>query len=113
MGTLFNSSIERIKLGQKIFRILVCTLFLFILLYGYFVSTSIINVLVRKEVEQSITDVNSRLSELETHYLVLKNQITLEYAYTRGFVDITDKQFTVRAAAAGLSLRDTAALSGE
>ena len=101
MNVLLNSNIEQLKIGKKVFRLLLVSLVISIFLYGYFVSSSIVNVLVRKEVEQKITDVNSRLGTLETEYLVLKNNITIEYAYSNGFVDVTDKDFAVRSTALG------------
>lgn len=95
--------------GKKIFSLLIFLLSSLLLLYGYFISASIVNVLVREEVERDIADVSSHVSQLESQYLVQKNKITLEYAYTQGFSNITNKQFTARASLiGGLSLNNSA-----
>jgi len=83
---------------------LVVSLFGLIFLYGYFISTSIFNVLVREEVELDIVTLNSTISELETKYLAVKNEITIEYAYANGFTDISKKDYTPRTSTLGRGL---------
>ena len=64
-----GANITTIALQKRVFwSIIVAILFLFSL-YGYFVSKSITNVLLREEVEQEILAVNSNLGELEFAYL--------------------------------------------
>lgn len=65
-------------------------------LYGFLISTSIINVLVREEVGQNIADLHSYISDLESEYLMLKNSITLGLAYDLGFTDTAKKTFVTR-----------------
>lgn len=61
----------------------------------------------RKEVEQNTTTVESRISTLEAQYLALKNEITLEYAYIQGFVDVSGKDYAVRSdLTRGITLRE-------
>lgn len=81
---------------KRTFNFLLFCCLTFILLYGYFVSASIVNVLVRKEIEQDITALHSHIGELEAAYLVQKNQITLSYAHAQGFSNISEKQFAIR-----------------
>lgn len=82
---------------------LLCILSL-ITLYGYFVSKSITNVLLREETEQNIARINSELSELEFDYLTTKNAITLEFAQAKGFHTIKDKVFVARKSYLGREL---------
>lgn len=56
-------------------------------LYVYFVSASVVHVIVHKEVDREIATLNSHISELETQYLAAKDAITREDAYARGFVE--------------------------
>ena len=65
-------------------------------LYSFFISTSIINVLVREETGQNIANLHSHIGELESEYLVLKNSITLALAHDLGFTDIIEKTFVTR-----------------
>lgn len=69
--------------------------------YGYFVSKSITNVLLREEIEQQIVQAHSDIGELEFVYLERKNMVNLSYAYNAGFVDISDKEFVARKSVLG------------
>lgn len=89
-------NITTIALQKRIFwSIIVVILFLFSL-YGYFVSKSIINVLLREEVEQEILATNSNISEFEFAYLNKKDTVNLSFAYAQGFKDIRSKEFVAR-----------------
>lgn len=90
------NTVIRLTIGKRILSVLVVSALVFLGLYIYFVSTSVINILVRKEIEQKIALVNSYMSDLEAGYLTRKNEITLEYAYAQGFSNVTDKHFATR-----------------
>jgi len=77
-------------------------------LYVYFIGSSIVNVLVRKEINQEIAATNSRISDLESQYLAQQNAINLAYARSLGFEDIENKQFvsSEQVLGKGLSVRD-------
>ena len=93
--------LQTIALQKRIFwSIAVVILFLFSL-YGYFVSKSITNVLLREEVEQEILAVNSNISQLEFTYLIQKNTISLIFAHDKGFHDIKSKEFVTRKSVLG------------
>ena len=85
-----------LALQKRIFWSLVVAILALFVLYGYFVSTSITNVILREEVEENILAVNSEISQLEFIYLDQKNTVTLEFAYEMGFMDIDDKEFVSR-----------------
>ena len=84
------------SLKKRIFLILVISIASLIILYGYFVSYSIINVVLREEVEQELTRVTTRISDLEFQYLSKKNSINLALAHSLGFQNISQKQFVSR-----------------
>jgi hypothetical protein len=102
----WNSTATRLIIGKRILSVLILAVLLCAGLYGYFVSTSVINILVRKEIEKKMVTLNSKVSDLEAEYLARKNELTLDYAYTRGFSTIKSKHFAVRVSsdAHGLSL---------
>lgn len=99
-----KNEIGRLVFGKRIFGSLLFLLVGFIFLYGYFISTSIFTVIVREEVDRDIITISSTISELEAKYLSLKNEITLEYAYSHGFLDISSKSYTQRASSQGRGL---------
>lgn len=72
--------------------------------YGYFVSKSIVNVIIREEIEQDLAKANSHLSILESGYIEKKNAINLELAYELGFENIADKKFVARKSLLGKRL---------
>jgi hypothetical protein len=83
------------------FMVLLVTLFSF---YVYFVGKSIVNVVVREEVELQIAEVNSGLSQLEYDYITKKDTINMTFAMERGFKSISKKSFINRGTLVGRSL---------
>ena len=81
-------------------------IFSFVLLglYIYFVGESIINVLVREEIELHIAEVNSRLSTLESDYITQKSTISMAFAVKSGFKSISRRTFINRDSFIGRSL---------
>ena len=79
-------------------------LVVFFSLYVYFVGKSIVNVVVREEVELQIAEVNSALSELELDYITKKDTINMSFAKERGFKSISKKTFVNRGTLVGRSL---------
>lgn len=87
-----KSNITTITRQKRIFWAFVIMILFLFSAYGYFVSRSITNVVLREEVEQEIIAVNSNISELEFTYLEQKNTISLSFAYGLGFEDINGKK---------------------
>ena len=88
-------------------QILLFLIFLFITLlslYIYFVGKSIVNVVVREEVEIQIAEINSEISELELDYISKKNSINMAFAQEKGFKSISNKTFINRGTLVGKSL---------
>ena len=82
-----------------------CVFFFVLLgLYGYFVGKSIVNVVIREELELEIADVNSRLSELEFEYIAKKDAINIHFAKEQGFHAVGNKTFVTRGTLIGRSL---------
>lgn len=73
-------------------------------LYVYFVGKSIVNVVVREEIELQIAEVNSNLSLLELDYITKKDAINMQLARARGFKAISKKTFVNRGTLVGRSL---------
>ena len=91
-------------LERRAFWIFVIVIIALMGLYGYFVSKSIINVIIREEIEQDLARVNAHISSLEYDYIEKKNNINLELAYELGFEDTSSKKFVTRKSLLGKRL---------
>lgn len=65
-------------------------------LYVYFVSKSVLNVVMREEIEQDIAALSSTIGDLEFQYLSLQNSVDLSRAQEFGLVALDEKQFVAR-----------------
>ncbi|PIT96919.1 hypothetical protein COT82_00515 [Candidatus Campbellbacteria bacterium CG10_big_fil_rev_8_21_14_0_10_35_52] len=81
---------------KRMFVALVCAILTLLAFYGYFISKSIVNVIVREEVGNDIVFINSAISGLETEYISHKNVINMEFAKSNDFVSLTNKEFVTR-----------------
>jgi len=68
-------------------------------LYMYFVSASVVHVVMRKEVDQQITAVGSYVSELEANYIEAQHSVSAEIASRQGYTLTKDKIFIDRSQA--------------
>ena len=92
---------------KKIFWFLIVFLLFSIVAYVYFVNQTVLNIVKREKIENQIMSLNSRIGELEFKYISLKNNISLDYAYSIGFVDVKDVKFASRKLSnQGISLRN-------
>jgi len=81
---------------RRFFIVLVSVAVFLFGLYIFFVSSSIVNVLVREEIELEIAQLHSQIGEIESTYIVQKDAISLDLAYSLGFIDATSKIFITR-----------------
>lgn len=65
-------------------------------LYMYFVTTSVVQVVMRQEIERDITDVSARISELESEYIKAQHEISADIASHEGYLEIEEKIFISR-----------------
>ncbi len=70
---------------RQAFCIAVSLFFILAVLYIYFVSAAVAHVVVRKELDQDITAMHTRISELESAYVIGKDAIGEAQALTQGF----------------------------
>lgn len=81
---------------KRAFAALVFIIFALIGFYGYFISKSIVNVIVREEIGKDAIAINSEISELESRYIALKDVINIEFAKQAGFENLSNKHFVTR-----------------
>ena len=89
---------------KRILISLIAFIVLLVGMYGFLISSAIVNVIVREEMEQKISATYSHMSELESDYLAQKNAITLSLAYDLGFIDNKIKIFVIRTSLSGKEL---------
>ena len=68
-------------------------LVLCLLSYGYFVRSTIVNIVLRQNAEQALVALNSNISNLEADYIKAKNDVTMEFALSQGFVPVSGEKF--------------------
>jgi hypothetical protein len=81
---------------KQLFTALFSILVVLLTLYGYFISMSIIDVLVREEIEQEMVALSSVLSDLEFEYITQQEHIDATLADQFGLVKIDEKHFVTR-----------------
>ena len=64
--------------------------------YIYFVSASIVHVVIRKEINQATVIQSSYISELESEYIELQHAVSEDIATQNGFVAVRDKIYVDR-----------------
>lgn len=81
---------------RKFFAVLFAALLLLCVGYGYFLNNAITAVVGREQAIGAIAALDIRLNELEFSYIALQNEIDLEDAYERGFVEAPAPYFVSR-----------------
>ena len=102
MSRTISNKIHGIE--KRLFLILAILSIISLGLYGYFVGKSIVNIVVREEIELQIAEVNSYLSDLELEYLSQKDAVNFLFAKEQGFQSISKKSFVNRGILIGRSL---------
>lgn len=62
-------------------------------LYAYFVSASVVDVVLRKEVDVQLASVGTTVSELESQYIEMQHSVSSDIATMKGFVVAREKVF--------------------
>lgn len=91
-----TKTIQINKFEKRAFAVLVLAIFILVGFYGYFISKSIINVIVREEISGDVAAVNGTISELEAKYIAHKDVIGIEFARQAGYKNLAEKKFVTR-----------------
>jgi hypothetical protein len=70
-------------------------LFLFSL-YVYFVSASVLHVVMQQEMQQNITSLHTEIGTLEAQYIAAQHAVSADIATRHGYVAATEKIFIDR-----------------
>ena len=80
----------------------------FLAAYGYFVATTVVNMVEYHHAVARTAELNAELGQLESRYIELGQSMTIERAHTLGFVDVSDPHFVALGSSQRLTLAVTA-----
>ena len=83
-------------LERKLFWVFSVLLLMASIFYAYLVNQTVLNVVVKENFDEQILSLNSKVGELESKYISVKNQINLDYAHSVGFVEAKNLKFASR-----------------
>ena len=91
-----NTVIDHPKFEKRTFWVLVSTLGLLIVFYGYFLGMTIVSAIEQHKIESDIKEISSIISQNESQYLILSSQINMETAFAKGFSESKKTHYVVR-----------------
>lgn len=91
-----NELTENIKTQKLLFRILVSSIVLLFIVYIYLIGSITFNVVARKSLEVTVSNLSEQVDKLDLAYLDKINKIDKEYASSLGFVDAKNSIFVSR-----------------
>lgn len=98
-STTFTLQLQHYRLQQ----LLQGCCFMLVLLFGaylYFLSASIVHVVIREDVEQSTQKLRSEIALLESSYMSAQHEVSAKISTFEGYDEITQKVFIDRSAPA-------------
>ena len=63
--------------------------------YVYAVNRTVFNVVASTKANKALAQSSATTADLESHYIALKNKVTLDFAYAQGFQDASNKQIFI------------------
>ncbi len=99
-----QQSLYDTELLKRVIIALACLAAAFLLAYGYFVATTIVNMVEYRTATERIVRVSAELGGLESGYIELGQLMTMEHAHELGFVDVPNPQFVALQAPYRLTL---------
>ena len=91
-----NDIVQNINTQIMLFRILIIASIILSILYIYLIGSITFNVIARKSLENTVTDLTSQVNQLDLTYLNNIKGINKEYAQSKGFVDVHQNIFASR-----------------
>ncbi len=91
-----NVHIQTIQKEQRYLYFIIGTMLLLFASYVYFVSATVVHVVIRQETSQQIAFLHSEISKLEAQYIEAQHSISSDVASLQGFVETGKKIFIDR-----------------
>ena len=91
-----KNKINNIEYREKKIFWTLFSIFVFLLVsYGIEINNTIMNAVSKQNMEKEMITLNSDINSMEFQYINAKNQITLEYANSLGYVSIPNDKFAL------------------
>ncbi|MFA6251528.1 MAG: hypothetical protein WC603_02800 [Candidatus Paceibacterota bacterium] len=87
---------ENIKTQKMLLRVLICSSIVLCAVYIYLIGSITFNIIARKSLENTATNLANSVNQLELTYLNNVKGIDKEYAFSKGFVDVHQNIFATR-----------------
>lgn len=84
---------QSIHIERTLFVTLSSLCMLLFVLYVYFISASVVHVVMRTEIDQEITKISSDISELEGRYIAAQHKVSSDIATLQGYNQTQKKIF--------------------
>lgn len=91
-----NDIAQNMNTQKILFRILISGSIVLFAVYIYLIGSITFNVIARKSLENTKTELTSHVNQMELTYLSNVNKIDKEYAISLGFVDVHQNIFASR-----------------
>ena len=91
-----TAAIQTINIEKTAFAILFSFVVVLFCLYVYFVSASVVHVVIRTEIDQEITKIATQISELEGEYIEAQHKVSSDIASLQGYTQTASKIFIDR-----------------
>lgn len=105
MTKVIKSQIAKVEHGEKKIFWILFTVFVFLVVYyGFLVGSSVINAVNKQQTDKKITMLSSEINSMESEYIKLKNSITMDKAFSLGFVSLKKSNFAAVSSVSSLSL---------
>ena len=79
---------------SKVFYLALSSCIVVLCSYMYFVSMSVVDVVMRKEVDKEIASLGTKVSQLESAYIEMQHSVSREIATREGYV-VADKKIFI------------------
>lgn len=96
VAQVIKNQIEKIEYREKkIFWILFFVFASLLISYGFLVNHAIMNAVAGQKLESQMSALDSNVDSLESSYLSMENNITMQLALSEGFVSVSENDFAV------------------
>ena len=88
--------LEDNSIQKTIFKLIMGSLAILLLVYFYFVGSTVFNILAKKTLENNAQTLENEIGQLELSYLEKTREINKDFAFSQGFTDARDSIFASR-----------------
>ena len=88
-----TAAVQRIPIEKTLFVALSSLCLVLFVLYVYFISASVVHVVMRTEISQEVSQISSEISQLEGKYIEAQHRVSSDIASLQGYQEASEKIF--------------------